>query len=202
MAYYGEEVRRTGINSVSAQYNRTSRAGNAVLERKRVNARTGNGSSVVADKSVKSGSAFPVSFIFYSLVVTVMLMFIAYSYSVVNNISYEIGELEETIMRSQNISPVIEKVKALLDLLESELSLAYSTHTNTMVNILTVAGLLLTATSIILSFVLYLIVLVWVVLLKYSDIDSLEDNIDNLTQILSRLLNNTNNCGCNNRLKR
>ena len=98
MAYYGEEVRRSGINSVAGQYNRTAhRTGSAVLERKRVSARTGNGSSVVAGKSVKSGSAFPVSFIFYSLVVTVMVLFIAYSYSVVNNISYEIGELEESI---------------------------------------------------------------------------------------------------------
>lgn len=61
----------------------------------------------------------------------------------------EIGELDEVILKSQNISPVIEKVKSLLDLLESELDLAYSTRTNTMVTLLTVLGLLLTATGII-----------------------------------------------------
>ena len=97
MAYYGEEVRKSGINSAANQYNRTSGSAGAVLERKRARARTGRAASVVAGKTVKSGSAFPVSFIFYSLVVTVMLMFIAYSYSVVNNISYEIGALEESI---------------------------------------------------------------------------------------------------------
>lgn len=64
----------------------------------------------------------------------------------------EIGELEQMILRSQNISPVVEKVKSLLDLLESELDLAYSTHTNTMVNILTVAGLILTVLGMILPY--------------------------------------------------
>lgn len=64
----------------------------------------------------------------------------------------EIGELESVILRSQDISPVVEKVKSLLDLLESELDLAYSTHTNVMVNILTVAGLLLTVLGMILPY--------------------------------------------------
>jgi len=66
----------------------------------------------------------------------------------------EIGELEQNIMRSQNISPVVEKVKSLLELLESELDLAYSTHTNLMVNILTVAGLLLTILGIALPYLI------------------------------------------------
>ena len=102
MAYYGEATRNTGINSVSAQYNRTA-SGEAVAERKSA-ARSKTGGTVVLNKNVKAKSPFPIGFIFYSLVVTVMLMFIAYSYSVVNNISYEIGELEESIeiIRSLN----------------------------------------------------------------------------------------------------
>ena len=95
MAYYGEATRNTGINPVPAQYNRTA-SGEAVDERKSA-ARSKTGGTVVLNKNVKANSPFPIGFIFYSLVVTVMLMFIAYSYSVVNNISYEIGELEESI---------------------------------------------------------------------------------------------------------
>ncbi len=98
MAYYGEARRNSGINSVSAQYNRTAqRTGSAVLERKRSVEKVRTGNTVIIKKKVKEKTPFPVGFIFYSLIVTVMLMFIAYSYSVVNNISYEIGELEESI---------------------------------------------------------------------------------------------------------
>ena len=98
MAYYGEVTRNSGINSVSAQYNKTAlNSSEAVLERKRTAARAKTGGTVIVNQRVKAKSAFPVGFIFYSLVVTVMLMFIAYSYSVVNNISYEIRDLEESI---------------------------------------------------------------------------------------------------------
>jgi len=100
MAYYGEAT-TARINSANAQYNRMSgeavRGGVNVGERQRTTERTRTGKAVLVKKRVKPDSPFPVSFIFYSLVITVMLMFIAYSYSVVNNISYEIGELEESI---------------------------------------------------------------------------------------------------------
>lgn len=56
----------------------------------------------------------------------------------------ELGELEKVILNSQQITPIIDKIKYLLELLESELDLMYQTRTNTIVNILTVLGLLLT----------------------------------------------------------
>lgn len=56
----------------------------------------------------------------------------------------ELGELEKVILSSQQITPIIDKIKYLLELLESELDLMYQTRTNTIVNILTVLGLLLT----------------------------------------------------------
>lgn len=56
----------------------------------------------------------------------------------------ELGELEKVILSSQQITPIIDKIKYLLELLESELHLMYQTRTNSIVNLLTVLGLLLT----------------------------------------------------------
>ncbi len=56
----------------------------------------------------------------------------------------ELGELEKVILSSQQITPIIDKIKYLLELLESELDLMYQTRTNSIVNLLTVLGLLLT----------------------------------------------------------
>lgn len=63
----------------------------------------------------------------------------------------EIGELERVILNSQQIDPIIDKVKYLLELLESELDLLYQNSTNRLVNILTVAGLILAALQIVLQ---------------------------------------------------
>jgi hypothetical protein len=57
----------------------------------------------------------------------------------------EIGELERVILISQQIDPIIDKIKYLLELLESELDLLYQTSTNRLINFLTVAGLILAA---------------------------------------------------------
>ena len=57
----------------------------------------------------------------------------------------EIGEMERVLLTSQQIDPIIEKVKYLLELLESELDLLYQTSTNRLINLLTVAGLILAA---------------------------------------------------------
>lgn len=57
----------------------------------------------------------------------------------------EIGELEKVMLASQQIEPIIEKIKYLLELLESELDLLYQTSTNRLINFLTVAGLILAA---------------------------------------------------------
>lgn len=55
----------------------------------------------------------------------------------------ELGELESLVLKSQNIDPIIEKIKYLLELLESDLTLMYSQQTNKMVNFLTIFGLIL-----------------------------------------------------------
>lgn len=72
----------------------------------------------------------------------------------VENLSIsEIGELERVMLVSQQIDPIIEKVKYLLELLESELDLLYSTSTNRLVNFLTAAGVALTALGLILNYI-------------------------------------------------
>ena len=65
----------------------------------------------------------------------------------------ELGELEKVILTSQQITPIIDKIKYLLELLESELDLMYQTRTNTIVNILTVLGLLLTIGSTVIAWI-------------------------------------------------
>ena len=63
----------------------------------------------------------------------------------------ELGELEKVILTSQQITPIIDKIKYLLELLESELDLMYQTRTNTIANILAVLGLVLTFGSLALT---------------------------------------------------
>lgn len=55
----------------------------------------------------------------------------------------EMGELEQMLLRNYKITPLIDSIKYLLELLESELDLLYQQSTNRLVNILTVAGLIL-----------------------------------------------------------
>jgi len=64
----------------------------------------------------------------------------------------ELGELDRLIMSGLEIDPMVEKIKYLLELLESELDLLYQTSTNTLVNILTVVGLLLSVAQVIVEF--------------------------------------------------
>ena len=64
----------------------------------------------------------------------------------------EIGELSAILLESQHISPIVDQVKYLLELLEGDLSLIYSEHNNTLVTVLTVLGLLLAAWQIFLAF--------------------------------------------------
>ena len=63
----------------------------------------------------------------------------------------EIGELERVLLISQQIDPLIEKIKYLLELLESELDLLYQTSTNRMASFLTVLGLVLAGWQVILA---------------------------------------------------
>lgn len=70
----------------------------------------------------------------------------------VENLSIsEIGELEQVLLHGQQIEPLIDKIKYLLELLESELDLLYQSSTNRLVNILTVVGLLLSAAGVIVN---------------------------------------------------
>ena len=55
----------------------------------------------------------------------------------------EIGEMEKVLLVSQQIDPIIEKLKDLLELVESELDLLYQTSTNKLVNRLTILGLII-----------------------------------------------------------
>ena len=51
--------------------------------------------------------------------------------------------MEQMLLRSYKITPLIDSIKYLLELLESELDLLYQQSTNRLVNILTIAGLIL-----------------------------------------------------------
>lgn len=71
----------------------------------------------------------------------------------VENLSIsEIGELEQVLLHGQQIEPLIDKIKYLLELLESELDLLYQSSTNRLVNILTIVGLLLSAAGVFLNY--------------------------------------------------
>jgi len=59
----------------------------------------------------------------------------------------ELGELENLVLQSQNIDPVIEKIKYLLEMLDADLNLMYSQQTNRMVNLLTILGLIFAGIS-------------------------------------------------------
>lgn len=64
----------------------------------------------------------------------------------------EIGELSSILLESQHVSPIVDQVKYLLELLEGDLSLIYSEHNNTLVTILTILGLLLAVWQVVLAF--------------------------------------------------
>jgi cell division protein FtsL len=112
------------INAKRSQYNNVRREnvsisgmastaagilGDAVAERNRRIARERANAPIIVKKRVKSGP-FPVSFVFYTLVMTVMLMFVVYGNSVVNEISYEISGLESEIAatKQENADLTIE----------------------------------------------------------------------------------------------
>ncbi|MBQ1375169.1 MAG: hypothetical protein IIY69_02695 [Clostridia bacterium] len=63
----------------------------------------------------------------------------------------EIGALGKVIQDSQRISPLVEKVKYMLELLEADLNLMYSERNNILITFLTVLGLLLAFMQVILA---------------------------------------------------
>lgn len=56
----------------------------------------------------------------------------------------ELGELENVVLVNLQIFPIVDRLKYLLELLESELDLLYQDSMNRFINILTILGLLLT----------------------------------------------------------
>jgi hypothetical protein len=70
----------------------------------------------------------------------------------VENLSIsEIGELERVLLIGQQIDPLIEKIKYLLELLESELDLLYNTSTNRLGTAIAVGGLIFAGIQILLA---------------------------------------------------
>lgn len=60
----------------------------------------------------------------------------------IENISIsEVGEMERVLINGQQIEPLIDKCKYLLELIESELNILYQAKTNRFINILTICGL-------------------------------------------------------------
>lgn len=105
-------VRHGSVSVSDIASGAAERLGDAVAARNRRVARERANAPVVVKKRIKAGP-FPVSFVFYALVVTAMLMFIAYGNSVVNELSYEIGDLETKIseLRYENDKLDIELEK-------------------------------------------------------------------------------------------
>ena len=69
------------------------------------------------------------------------------------NIS-ELGELDALIVRSLGVTQKIDSIRGLLELLESDLDLAYQTKTNQMVNLLTILSVGLAAVQVILALII------------------------------------------------
>lgn len=63
----------------------------------------------------------------------------------------ELGELDTLVLRQLNTSERVENIRSLLELLESDLDLLYSTDTNRMVTLLTILGLVLAMVQVILG---------------------------------------------------
>ena len=63
----------------------------------------------------------------------------------------EIGEMERVLLISQQIDPIIEKIKYLLELVESELDLLYQTSTNKLANAFAIGGLVFAGIQILLA---------------------------------------------------
>lgn len=93
-------VRRQSASVSDIAYVAVEKLGDAVAARNRRVARERAEAPVVVKKRVKS-SPFPIRFVFYALMATVMLMFIVYTNSVVNEISYDIGDLETRISQTK-----------------------------------------------------------------------------------------------------
>ncbi len=126
----------SGINCERAKYNNNVIASPAAkgLERERRALRERTGAPVIVKKKVKA-SPFPASFIFYTVITMVMLMFIVYNNSVVNEISYDIAECKASITeekaRNEKLKMELENkydLKEIENIAVNELGLVKSTE--------------------------------------------------------------------------
>lgn len=112
--YYGQsEGYLSKATRAAAEY-----VGQKALENKRRKLRERANAPIVVKKKVKS-SPFPISFIFYTFVITITLMYVIYNYSVINDISYEMTTLESKISQQ-----LVEK-EALSVALDKKNDLSY-----------------------------------------------------------------------------
>lgn len=133
------------INSREAQYNSVRRTSASVLRDERVSTRTGTlertrrqnrekaNAPIIVKKRVKA-SPFPVRFVFYAVVLTLMLMFVIYGNSVMNELSYESNSLKSEIalLEQENDSLQFEidkkyDLKYIEEVATTELGLVKST---------------------------------------------------------------------------
>ena len=124
-------VRRQNVSDMA--YGAVERLGDAVAAGKRRAARERAMAPVVVKKRVAAES-FPTRFLFYALIATVMLMFIVYTNSVVNEISYDISDLEakisETRAENEKLSIELDKkydLKYIEEVATTKLGLVKST---------------------------------------------------------------------------
>lgn len=127
-------VRRQNVSVSDMAYAAVEKFGDAVAARNRRVARERAEAPVVVKRRVKA-SPFPVRFVFYALIATVMLMFIVYTNSVVNEISYDIGDLEakiaQTKAENEKLSIEIDRkydLKYIENVATTELGLVKSTN--------------------------------------------------------------------------
>ncbi len=93
-------IRKQNVSVTDAAATAVGRLGDALEARNRRIQREKASAPVIVKEYVKA-RPFPVRFIFYALVATLMLMFIIYTNSVVNEISYDISDLEAKISQTK-----------------------------------------------------------------------------------------------------
>ncbi len=148
MAYMTSN-RENGINTANAKYNRVTASdvrsrqqaqesfaeymGSLIAARRRRIAREKANAPIIVRKKVKA-KPFPVSFVFYAAIVTISLFFVVYSYSVINEVSYKISEVETQIAKTkeenERLSLKLEERNDIqnIDKYASELGMVKSTE--------------------------------------------------------------------------
>ncbi len=93
-AKYNSERKQSDFYSAAARA--SEYVGDAICEKRRQIARERANAPAIVTKKVKA-KPFPISFVFYALILSCVFMFICYNYSVINDISYDTQALESQI---------------------------------------------------------------------------------------------------------